>query len=48
LGVGASDGVHNQASCHSWCFDSDALKGILWDSAVMNSEGLEIPMGPRK
>jgi hypothetical protein len=24
------------------------LKGILWDSAAMNSEGSEIPTGPRK
>jgi hypothetical protein len=37
-----------KASCHSWGFDSDALKGILWDSAAMNSEGSEIPTGPRK
>jgi hypothetical protein len=35
-------------SCHSWGFDSDVLKGILWDSAAMNSEGSEIPTGPRK
>jgi hypothetical protein len=37
-----------KASFHSWGFDSDVLKGILWDSAAMNSEGSEIPMGPRK
>jgi hypothetical protein len=24
------------------------LKGILWDSASMNSERSEIPTGPRK
>jgi hypothetical protein len=24
------------------------LKGILWDSAAINSQGLEIPTGPRK
>jgi hypothetical protein len=35
-------------SYHSWGFDSDVLKGILWDSAAMNSEGSEIPTGPRK
>jgi hypothetical protein len=35
-------------SCHSWGFNSDALKGILWDSAVMNSEGSKIPTGSRK
>jgi hypothetical protein len=29
-------------------FDKAALKGILWDSATMNSEGSEIPTGPRK
>jgi hypothetical protein len=37
-----------ESACHSWGFDSDALKGILWDSAVMNSEGLEISTGPRR
>jgi hypothetical protein len=37
-----------KASCHSWGFDSDALKGILWDSAAINSEGSEIPTDPRK
>jgi hypothetical protein len=37
-----------KVSCHSWGFVSDALKGILWDSAAMNSEGSEIPRGPRK
>jgi hypothetical protein len=35
-------------SCHSWGFISAVLKGILWDSAVINSEGSETPMGPRK
>jgi hypothetical protein len=24
------------------------LKGILWDSAAMNSRGSEVPTGPRK
>jgi hypothetical protein len=24
------------------------LKGILWDSAAINSRGSEIPTGPRK
>jgi hypothetical protein len=24
------------------------LKGILWDSASMNSKGSEVPTGPRK
>jgi hypothetical protein len=24
------------------------LKGILWDSAAINSQGSEIPIGPRK
>jgi hypothetical protein len=24
------------------------LKGILWDSASMNSRGSEVPTGPRK
>jgi hypothetical protein len=28
--------------------DSAALNGILWDLAAMNSEGSEIPTGPRK
>jgi hypothetical protein len=37
-----------KVSCHSWGFDSDVFKGILWDSAAMNSEGSEIPTGPRK
>jgi hypothetical protein len=37
-----------KASCHSWGFDSDVLKGIFWDSAAMNSEGSGIPTGPRK
>jgi hypothetical protein len=35
-------------SCHSWGLDSDVLKGILWDSAAINSEGSETPTGPRK
>jgi hypothetical protein len=29
-------------------FDSDVLKGILWDSAAINSEGSGAPTGPRK
>jgi hypothetical protein len=37
-----------KASCHSWGFDSDFLKGILWDSTAMNSEGSEIPTGRNK
>jgi hypothetical protein len=37
-----------KVSCYSWGFVSDVLKGILWDSAAMNSEGSEIPTGPRK
>jgi hypothetical protein len=37
-----------KASCHSWGFGSDALKGILWNSAAITSEGSEIPTGPRK
>jgi hypothetical protein len=37
-----------KASCHSWGFDKAALKGILWDSAAMNTEGSEIPTGLRK
>jgi hypothetical protein len=41
-------GLFLKASCHSWGFDSAALKVILWDSAAMNSEGLEIPTGLRK
>jgi hypothetical protein len=28
-----------KVSCHSWGFVGDVLKGILWDSAAMNSEG---------
>jgi hypothetical protein len=24
------------------------LKGILWDSAAMNSRGSEVPTGPKK
>jgi hypothetical protein len=35
-------------SCHSWGFDSAALKGIFWDSASINSTGSETPTGPRK
>jgi hypothetical protein len=27
---------------------TDILKGILWDLAVINSEGSETPTGPRK
>jgi hypothetical protein len=37
-----------KVSCHSWGFDKAALKGILWDSASMNSRGSEVPTGPRK
>jgi hypothetical protein len=37
-----------KASCHSWGFDKAALKGILWDSASMNSKGSEVSTGPRK
>jgi hypothetical protein len=37
-----------KVSCHSWGLDKAALKGILWDSASMNSRGSEVPTGPRK
>jgi hypothetical protein len=37
-----------KASCHRGGPDKAALKGILWDSAAMNSRGSEIPTGPRK
>jgi hypothetical protein len=37
-----------KASCHSWGFDSDVLKGILWDSAAMNSEGSGDSYGPEE
>jgi uncharacterized membrane protein len=37
-----------KASCHSWGLDKAALKGILLDSALMNSRGSEVPTGPRK
>jgi hypothetical protein len=37
-----------KASCHSWGFHKDVLKGILWDSASINSRGSEVPTGPRK
>jgi hypothetical protein len=35
-------------SCHSWGPDKATLKGILLDSASINSRGSEIPTGPRK
>jgi hypothetical protein len=37
-----------KVSCHSEGLDRAALKGILWDSAAINSRGSEIPTGPRK
>jgi hypothetical protein len=37
-----------KASCHRGGPDKAALKGILLDSASMNSRGLEVPTGPRK
>jgi hypothetical protein len=37
-----------KASCHLWGFDKAALKGILWDSASMNSKWSEVPTGPRE
>jgi hypothetical protein len=37
-----------KASCHREGLDKAALKGILWDSAAMNSRGSEIPTGPMK
>jgi hypothetical protein len=37
-----------KASCHSWGFDSAALKGILWDSAEMNSDGNKMVIGPQR
>jgi hypothetical protein len=44
----AGRGQFLKASCHSWGFDKAALKGILWDSASMNSKGSEVLTGPRK
>jgi hypothetical protein len=37
-----------KASCHRGGPDKAALKGILWDSAAMNSRGSEVPTGPKK
>jgi hypothetical protein len=37
-----------KVSCHSWGFDKATLKGILWDSASMNSRGSEVPTVLRK
>jgi hypothetical protein len=37
-----------KASCHKGGLDKAALKGILVDSAAMNSWGSEAPTGPRK
>jgi hypothetical protein len=37
-----------KASCHRGGPDKAALKGILLDSASMNSRGSEVPTGPRK
>jgi hypothetical protein len=37
-----------KASYHKEGLDKAALKGILWDSAAINSRGSEIPTGPRK
>jgi hypothetical protein len=37
-----------KASCDSKGLDRAALKGIHWDSAAINSRGLEILTGPRK
>jgi hypothetical protein len=37
-----------KASCHRGGPDKAALKGILLDSAAMNSRGSEVPTGPRK
>jgi hypothetical protein len=37
-----------KASCHRGGLDRAALKGILLDSAAMNSRGSEVPTGPRK
>jgi hypothetical protein len=34
-----------KVSCHSWGLGSDVLKGILWDSAAINSVGSEAPTG---
>jgi hypothetical protein len=37
-----------KASCHREGLDKAALKGILWDSAAINSRGSGVPTGPRK
>jgi hypothetical protein len=37
-----------KASCHRRGPNKAALKGILLDSASMNSRGSEVPTGPRK
>jgi hypothetical protein len=37
-----------KASCHWGGLVRAALKGILWDSAAINSRGSETPTGPRK
>jgi hypothetical protein len=37
-----------KASCHRGGPNKAALKGILLDSASMNSRGSEVPTGPRK
>jgi hypothetical protein len=41
-------GQFSKASCHRGGPDKAALKGILWDSAAMNSRGSEVPTGPKK
>jgi hypothetical protein len=37
-----------KASCHRGGPHKAALKGILLDSASINSRGSEVPTGPRK
>jgi hypothetical protein len=37
-----------KASCHREGLDKAALKGILWDSAAINSWGSGVSTGPRK
>jgi hypothetical protein len=37
-----------KASCHRGGLVKAALKGILWDSAAIKSQGSETPTGPRK
>jgi hypothetical protein len=37
-----------KASCHRGGLVKAALKGILWDSAAINSRGSETPTGPWK